>query len=244
MPETPSASASAANRITVGDRLERTRHQRRVLVQVVREPRARELTGERERREECWKDRRVADAPVEAHPHDRLEVLDPAGRRPRIERADHLPVLGRADRATHAGPVAVLAELVALDAPPRFDRVAAARRDLEEVRAVALVEPQRRLREPGGGAVHRREVAPDGVGHAVDRLAVDRRQDALASAQLLHARRTPLLSTGSPRSLTASKATRSPARPRPCTVNVDGIRTMPVKRAASMVTRVASPPRS
>src|SRR5439155_1034268 len=148
------------------------------------------------------------------------------------------------DRAAHAGPVSVLPQLVALDAPPRFDRVAAARRDLEEVRAVALVEPQRRLREPGGGAVHRREVAPDGVGHTVDRLAVDRRQDALAPAHLLHARRTPSLSTDSPRSLTASKPMTPPARPRPRTTKLVGGVTIPVSRAASAVTRVGSPPRS
>src|SRR5438445_2405370 len=135
-------------------------------------------------------------------------------------------------------------QLVALDAPPRFDRVAAPRRDLEEVRAVALVEPQRRLREPGGGAVHRREVAPDGVGHTVDRLAVDRRQDALAPAHLLHARRTPSLSTDSPRSLTASKPMTPPARPRPRTTKLVGGVTIPVSRAASAVTRVGSSPRS
>ena len=170
----------------LGDHLERARHQRRVLVQVVREPRARELAGERERREECWKDRRVADAPVEAHPHDRLEVLDPARRRSRVERADRLPVLGRTDGAARARPVAVVTQLVALDASPRLDRIPAARRDLEEVRAVALVEPERRLREAGRGPVHRREVAPHSVGHAIDRLAVDRRHDALAPAHLFH----------------------------------------------------------
>src|SRR3989454_5782806 len=125
---------------------------RRVLREVVREPRARELSRERERREERGQDRRVADTPVEAHPHDGLELLDPARRRARIQRADRLPVLGRTDGAAHAGPVTVLPRLVALDAPPRLDRVAAARRDLEKVRAVALVEPERRLREPGGGA--------------------------------------------------------------------------------------------
>src|SRR5437870_2611003 len=170
----------------LGDRLEGARDERRVLREVVREPRARELPRERARREERGQDRRVADTPVEAHPHDGLELLDPARRRARIERADRLPVLGRTDGAAHAGPVTILPRLVALDAPPRLDRVAAARRDLEKVRAVALVEPERRLREPGGGAVDRREVAPDGVGHAVDGLAVDRRQDALAPAQLLH----------------------------------------------------------
>src|SRR3989454_8568130 len=159
---------------------------RRVLREVVREPRARELSRERERREERGQDRRVADTPVEAHPHEGRELLAPARRRARTERADRLPALGRTDGAAHAGPVTALPRLVALDAPPRLDRVAAARRDLEKVRAVALVEPERRLREPGGGAVDRREVAPDGVGHAVDGLAVDRRQDALAPAQLLH----------------------------------------------------------
>src|SRR3989449_7146918 len=186
MPETPSASASAANRTTVSVIASRAPDERRVLREVVREPRARELPRERERREERGQDRRVADTPVEAHPHDGLELLDPARRRPRIERADRLPALGRTAGAALAGPVPIPPRLVALDAPPRLDRVAAARRDLEKVRAVALVEPERRLREPGGGAVDRREVAPDGVGHAVDGLAVDRRQDALAPAQLLH----------------------------------------------------------
>src|SRR2546422_2321409 len=97
MPETPSASASAANRTTVSVIASRAPDERRVLREVVREPRARELPRERERREERGQDRRVADTPVEAHPHDGLELLDPARRRARIERADRLPVLGRTD---------------------------------------------------------------------------------------------------------------------------------------------------
>src|SRR5438034_10394704 len=109
----------------LGDRLEGARDERRVLREVVREPRARELPRERERREERGQDRRVADTPVEAHPHDGLELLDPARRRTRIERADRLPVLGRTDGAAHAGPGTSLSRLVALDAPPRLDRVAA-----------------------------------------------------------------------------------------------------------------------
>src|SRR2546425_7369674 len=36
-------------------------------------------------REERGQDRRVADTPVEAHPHDGLELLDPARRRSRSE---------------------------------------------------------------------------------------------------------------------------------------------------------------
>src|SRR5207244_5355429 len=44
----------------LGDRLEGARDERRVLREVVREPRARELPRERERREERGQDRRVA----------------------------------------------------------------------------------------------------------------------------------------------------------------------------------------
>src|SRR5206468_9784011 len=115
---------------------------------------------------------------------------------------------------------------------------------LEEIGAVALVKAERRLGQARGRVVDVREMAPDGVGHPVDGLTVDGRQDALAPAHLLHARSTPSLSTTAPRSSTTSKATRSPAFARPRTVTVDGMGTIPVNRAAISLTRTGSPSRS
>ena len=66
--------------------------------------------------------------------------------------------------------MAVGQHLLGLDAAPGLHGVAAVRRDLEEVGAVVLVEAQRGLGQAGRRAVHGREVAPDGVGHAVDGL--------------------------------------------------------------------------
>src|SRR4030081_2546781 len=140
--------------------------------------------------------------------------------------------------------MAVLANGVALHAAPGLDSIAAARRDVEEVGAVSLMEPERRLSQPGRGVVDRREVAPDRVGDAVDGLAVDRGENAFASTHLLHALITPSLNTRSPRSSTASNASRSPARPRPRTMKVDGMNTNPVKRTAISRTRAGSPSRS
>src|SRR4029077_1036536 len=107
-----------------------------------------------------------------------------------------------------------------------------------------LVEPQGRLGQARGRVIDAREVAPHRVGDPVDRLAVDRGEHALASDYLLHARSPPSLSTSSPRSSTASNASRSPARPRPRTVKVDGMNTRPVKRTEISLTRAGSPPRS
>src|SRR5262249_528840 len=155
---------------------------------------------------------------IEPQTDDRLDLLGIAGRAARVERADLLPVFGRAHRAAGARPMAVLAHGVALDTAPGLDGVAAARRDLEKIRAGTLVEPQRRLRQASRGVIDGREMAPHSVGDAIDGLAVDRGQDALASTHLLHARSTPSLRIGSPRSPTASNASRSPSRPRPRTV--------------------------
>src|SRR2546428_13075022 len=76
--------------------------------------------------------------------------------------------------------------LVRLHATPGVDAVTAARRDLQEVRAVVVVEAERRLGQPGRRVVDGGEVAPDGVGHAVDRLAIDGGRDPLAPRHLLH----------------------------------------------------------
>src|SRR2546430_17285334 len=76
--------------------------------------------------------------------------------------------------------------LVRLHTTPGVDAVAAARRDLQEVRAVVVVEAERRLGQPGRRVVDGGEVAPDGVGHAVDWLAIDGGRDPLAPRHLLH----------------------------------------------------------
>src|SRR6185312_13801998 len=92
---------------------------------------------------------------------------------------DLLPVLGRADRVAGAGPMPVRADLVALHAAPVLHRVAAGRGDLEEVRAIALVKPQRRLGERGRRAVDVGEMTPEGVGRPVGGLAPQRGLDTL-----------------------------------------------------------------
>src|SRR3989442_722082 len=228
----------------LGDRLERAGDHRGMVAQIAREPVAGELLRERQRREERRHDRRVPDPTIEAEANDRLDLSGVAGRGGGIEDADLLPVLSRAHRTDGARSVAVLADSVALNAPPGLDGIATARGDLEEVRAVPLVEPERRLRQARGRVVHAREMSPDRVRDAVDGLAVDRRENAFAPTHLLHARSTPSLSTGSPRSSTASNASRSPARPPPRTVKVDGMNTGPGKRAAISLTRAGSPSRS
>src|SRR5205809_6315213 len=108
--------------------------------------------------------------------------------------------------------MAVLAHGGGLDASPGLHRVAAARRDLEEVRAVSLVEAQRRLREPRRRVVDSGEVTLDCVGHAIDGLAVDGRQHALTPALLFHVRITLSLCTGSPRASTPSMPMTTPSR--------------------------------
>src|SRR5206468_10813855 len=120
-----------------------------------------------------------------------------------------------------------------IDAPRRFHGIAPARSDLPEVRAVSLVEAQRRLRQARWRAIHAREVTPPRVRHAVDGLSIDRGENPFASTHLLHARSTPSVRTDSPRSSTASNASRSRTRPRPRTVKVDGMNTNPVKRTRS-----------
>src|SRR6267143_2144056 len=82
--------------------------------------------------------------------------------------------------------MAVLANGVALHAAPGLDSIAAARRDLEEVRAVSLMDPDRRLSQPGRGVIDRREVAPDRVPYAVWRHfpAVDHSPAGLAQATI------------------------------------------------------------
>src|SRR5439155_12468724 len=211
---------------------------------VVRQAVGRELAGQRQRREQRRQHGGVPDAAIEAEADGRLDLLRVAGRRRRVEGADLLPVVARAHRASPARSMAVLAHGGGLDASPGLHRVAAARRDLEEVRAVSLVEAQRRLREPRRRVVDSGEVTPDRVGHAIDGLAVDGRQHALTPAHLFHAQITPSLSTGSPRASTASKPMRSPARVRPRTVMVEGMLTIPVSRAATSRTRAGSPSRS
>src|SRR5207302_1633621 len=83
-------------------------------------------------------------------------------------------IASRAPRATGAGAMPVLTDGVTLDAPPRFHGIAPARSDLQEVRAVSLVEAQRRLRQARWRAIHAREVTPHRVRHAVDGLSIDR----------------------------------------------------------------------
>src|SRR3989442_9409727 len=76
--------------------------------------------------------------------------------------------------------------LVRLHATPGVDAVTAARRDLQEVRAVVVVEAERRLGQPGRRVVDGGEVAPDRVGHAVDWLSIDGGGGPLAPRHLLH----------------------------------------------------------
>src|SRR5262249_28953882 len=224
----------------LGDSFQRLRDERRMRAQVGVQAIARQLPRQRQRREQRRNDGRIADPAIEAEPDDRLELLGVAGRRCGIEHADLPPVLRRADRAARARPVPILEHSVGLDASPGLDGIAAARRDLQEVRTVALVKSECRLGEPGGRAIDARKVSPHGVGHAVDGLAADGRHDTLAPAHLLHPRMTPSASTRSPCASTASNAITAPARPRPRTTKLDGIGTMPVKRTAISVTRTAS----
>src|SRR5215475_15375179 len=134
-------------------------------------------------------------------------MLRPAGRGRGIERPDLPPVVGVLHGATGAGTMPVGTLLIALDAAPRLDGVSAGRRDLDEVRAVALVEAEGGLGEPGGVAIDLREVAPDGVGYAIDGLSRDRGLQALAPAHLLHVETTPSPRTERPPPSTASKRT-------------------------------------
>ena len=161
----------------LGDGFEGAGDRLRVLLEVVAEPVARELARERERAEHRGH-RGAVRALVHHAADDRLEVGGPAGGLHR-EGADPLPVLGRAHPVARAGAVAVGRDLVRFHAAPVLDGVAARRRDLEEVGVVALVEAQGGLGERGRVAVHVGEVAPEGIGRTIGRLAPDRGLDAL-----------------------------------------------------------------
>src|SRR5437870_3964152 len=84
-------------------------------------------------------------------------------------------------------------------------RRASRRRDLQEIRTIALVEPQRGLGRAGGVGVDLREMAPERVGRAVGGLAVDGGGQTLAAAHLLHRLTTPRPRTECPAASTASK---------------------------------------
>ena len=110
------------------------------LAQVRRQPVARELARDGQRREDGGQYRRVADSAVEAESDDRLELLDPPLGALRIERANALPVVATLHRAGGARAITGRQHLLGFNAAPGLDAVAAARRDLEEVRAVVIVE--------------------------------------------------------------------------------------------------------
>ena len=133
----------------LGDRLQRVADQPGVLADVGGQARTRQLARQRQRREEGRQHRRVADPAVEAQTDDRLHLLVVALGAHRIERPDALPVLRALHGARRAGAVAVGEHLLRLHAAPGLDGVAPVRRDLEEVRAVVVVEAQRRLGQPG-----------------------------------------------------------------------------------------------
>src|SRR5262245_6770987 len=214
------------------------------LTQVGGETVARELARDRQRREDRRQHRRVADPPVEAQSHDRLELLDPAVRARGIERPDAFPVIGRLHRAGRTGPIAGGQHVGGLDAAPRLDAVAATGRDLEEIRAVMIVETQRRLREAGRRTVDRRKMSPHRVRHTIDGLTVDRRSQSLASRHLLHRVTRPSLSTAAPSGPTTSKPTAPSGTAWVRTVSRDGTITIPVNRAATPRTRAGSASRS
>src|SRR3989304_5561404 len=157
MPETPSPSARAAKRISVSaiaSRAPSTRSgwARRAGARGAPRAVAREAARERERREERRDHGCVADAAVEAHADDGLELLDVARRRGRVEGADLVPVAGLSHGAGGARAVAVRRHLLGLDAPPGLDGRSAAARGLDEVRAVALGEAERRPGQARGRA--------------------------------------------------------------------------------------------
>ena len=128
----------------------------------------------------------ITHPPIEAHPDDRLDVLDIPVGRARIELSNLRPVGGLAHRAGCAGPMAIGLHHRVFDAAPRGHRIAAGRSDLEEIRAVAFVETERRLRETCWRAIDRREMTPHRVRHPIDGLAAEGGQEALASSHLLH----------------------------------------------------------
>src|SRR5262249_31425545 len=137
-------------------------------------------------REERGEHGSVADATVEAQPDDGLDLLRPSRGRPGIESADLLPVVAITNRTARAGAMAIRSHLVALRAPPGLHRIAAAGRELQEIGPIALGEAEGGLGQPGRGAVDGREVAPEGIGHAVHGIALHRGRETLTTAHLFH----------------------------------------------------------
>src|SRR4029453_6687987 len=158
------------------------------------------------------------------------------------EAPDALPVLGRAHRVARAPAMAVWPHLVGLDAAPILHCIAAAGRDLEEVRVVSLVEAQGGLRERGAVAIDVGEVTPERVRRAIRRLAPYRRLDALelGHAASIQASSAVCRSRVVARSRTV-RGGASPSAAPPSTRSRDGMGTMPVKRPPSRRTGVAAP---
>src|SRR5262249_11674117 len=130
---------------------------------------------------------------------------------------------------------------------------AACGRDLQEVRAVALVKPQGRLREGRRGAIHVGEVAPERIRRSVGRLAPEH---GLNPFELGHASlsvggfesampRAPSITAAWPSGVSAGTAmTRSwseGAAFHPMTVIAEGSRTMPPKRQPIRVIGAPAP---
>src|SRR5262249_40689133 len=90
-----------------------------------------------------------------------------------------------------AVPVAVRHDLVALDAAPVRDRIPTARRHLEKIRPVSLVEAQRGLCERGRRSVHFGEVSPERIRLTIRPSALE---GGLDPFELLHASTSPVWS--------------------------------------------------
>src|SRR5215475_13966691 len=146
--------------------------------QVLGEPFAGQLAGDRERREDGVENRHIVAPAVQDEP-ERLELAS-EGALPRVERLELRPVADLADRVLGAGLGAVGRALVGDATAPGLHAIDPARHHLDEVQVPTPLEGQHGIGQAPSGVVHIGNVSPESHRQTIHRLSTESSQDALA----------------------------------------------------------------